>query len=71
MPSLVVMSLPLCSGGTPCLAVDLADVVHRGVLPLNCLPSPGSHPPLVSSVSGTSADVCPGMYPGICSLATS
>lgn len=67
----MVMSLPLCSGGTPCLAVDLADVVHRGVLPLNCLPSPGAHSPLVSSVSGTSAGICSGMSPGICSLATS
>ncbi|VCX38507.1 unnamed protein product, partial [Gulo gulo] len=34
--------------GTPCFAVDLAAVVHRGVLPVHRLPPPGTHPPLVS-----------------------
>lgn len=70
LPGLAVTpALSLLSGGTPRLAVDLAAVVHCGLLPLHRLPLPGSHPPLVSSVSGTSAVTCADRYPGMCSLA--
>lgn len=67
----VTSALPLLSGGAPPrLAVDPAAAVHGGLLPLHRLPLPGSDPPLVSSVSGSSAGTCSDVSRGMCSLAT-
>lgn len=55
-------ALCLCTGGAPCLVVDFAAVVHCGVLSLRHLSPPGTHSPLVSSVSGTHACTSSGAW---------